>query len=105
MNVEIIYLDVIKSLYKAGLPEGNIFDFTSSRILKFEYKWNTEMKRKAILDKYKNMRKDGPKHIHEKSVNKSDRSMSAKTAKSTKNDKLSKGDISPEKAKPKPTKK
>lgn len=83
---------MIKSLYKAGLPEGNIFDFTASRVLKFEHKWNTEQKRKAILEKYKNMGKDDPRAILEKSVNKSERSMSAKTAKSAKNDKPEKAD-------------
>ena len=77
-------LDVIKSLYKAGMPEGNIFDFTSSRILKFEHKWNTEQKKKAILDKYKHMGKEDPKAILERSMAKSERSVSAKTTKSTK---------------------
>lgn len=80
-------IDVIKSLYKAGMPEGNIFDFTSSRILKFEHKWNTEQKKKAILERYKNMGKEDPKAILERSVNKSERSMSAVTAKSAKKDK------------------
>jgi len=81
----VITSDVIKSLYKAGMPEGNIFDFTSARILKFEHKWNTEQKKKAILDKYKNIGKEDPK-ILEKSIAKSERSMSAKTAKSKKDE-------------------
>lgn len=52
------YEYVIKSLYKAGLPEGNIFDFAASRILRFEHKWNTEQKKKAILERYKNYGKE-----------------------------------------------
>ena len=48
-------VDVIQSLYKAGMPEGNIFDSASSRIAKFEHKWNTEQRKKAYIDKYKLM--------------------------------------------------
>jgi hypothetical protein len=66
------------------MPEGNIFDFTSSRILKFEHKWNTEQKKKAILERYKNLGKEDPKAILERSLVRSERSMSAKTAKSGK---------------------
>lgn len=84
MNVLSDYLDVIKSLYKAGMPEGNIFEFTSSRILKFEHKWNTEQKKKAILERYKSMGKEDPKAILERSLVRSERSMSAKTSKSVK---------------------
>jgi hypothetical protein len=51
----VLILDVIQSLYKAGMPEGNIFDFASSRIAKFEHKWNTEQRKKAYIDKYKLM--------------------------------------------------
>lgn len=90
------------------MPEGNIFDFTSSRILKFEHKWNTEQKKKAILEKYKKMGKEDPRAILEKSVNKSERSMSAKTAKSTKSVKALKTEKEapkPDVAKPKPKKK
>lgn len=81
MNVRFIKSDVIKSLYKAGMPEGNIFDFTSSRILKFEHKWNTEQKKKAIVEKYKHMGLD-ERGALERSVARSERSMSAKTVKS-----------------------
>lgn len=73
------------------MPEGNIFDFTASRILKFEHKWNTEQKKKAIVDRYKSLGKENkPKigeSILEKSLAKSERSVSAKTAKSTKSTK------------------
>ena len=45
---------MLKSLCKAGLPEGNIFDYTASKMLKFETKFKTEQKRKAIVERYKN---------------------------------------------------
>lgn len=66
------------------MPEGNIFEFTSSRILKFEHKWNTEQKKKAILEKYKNLGKEDPQAALERSLHRSERSMSAKTTKSAK---------------------
>lgn len=91
MNVVCIYPDVIKSLYKAGMPEGNIFDFTASRILKFEHKWNTEQKKKAILERYKSMGKEDPRALLERSLVRSERSMSAKTAKSVKKEEPAKG--------------
>ncbi len=72
------------------MPEGNIFDFTSSRILKFEHKWNTEQRKKAIVDRYKSIGKEikplAKDAVLEKSLVKSERSVSAKTAKSTKKD-------------------
>lgn len=88
-------LDVIKSLYKAGMPEGNIFDFTSSRILKFEHKWNTEQRKKAIVDRYKSLGKEVKPKIGESVLEKSavsERSVSAKTAKSAKSGKSTKKD-------------
>ena len=69
------------------MPEGNIFDFTSSRILKFEHKWNTEQKKKAILERYKSMGKESPQAILERSIVRSERSVSAKTSKSMKDPK------------------
>ena len=102
MNVRFGYPDVIKSLYKAGMPEGNIFDFTSSRILKFEHKWNTEQKKKAILERYKSMGKEDPKAILERSLVRSERSMSAKTSKSVKKEEpAAKGKDAKEKETPK----
>ena len=86
-------LDVIQSLYKAGMPEGNIFDFTSSRILKFEHKWNTEQKKKAIVGRYKTMgnentakAREGSMPPTERSMVKSERSVSAKSSKTNKKD-------------------
>ena len=88
-----ITLDVIQSLYKAGMPEGNIFDFTSSRILKFEHKWNTEQKKKAIVGRYKTIgnenlvkAKEGSVPPTERSMIKSERSQSAKSSKTNKKD-------------------
>lgn len=73
------------------MPEGNIFDFTASRILKFEHKWNTDQKKKAILERYKSMGKENPQSILERSLVRSERSMSAKTAKSAKKEEPAKG--------------
>jgi hypothetical protein len=47
------YEFILKSLCKAGLPEGNIFDYASTKLLQFETKWKGEMKRKEKLQKYK----------------------------------------------------
>ena len=47
------YEFILKSLCKAGLPEGNIFDFASGKQLQFESKWKTEQKRKEKLLRYK----------------------------------------------------
>ena len=47
------YEFILKSLCKAGLPEGNIFDFASSKQLQFESKWKTDQKRKEKLQRYK----------------------------------------------------
>ena len=59
-------IDVLKSLCKAGLPEGNIFDYTASKMLKFETKFKTEQKRKAIVERYKNYdkRKQEEEELH-----------------------------------------
>ena len=46
------YEYILRSLCKAGLPEGNIFDYTASKLIKFETKWKTEQKKKAIVQKY-----------------------------------------------------
>ncbi len=46
------YEYVLRSLCKAGLPEGNIFDYTASKLMKFETKWKTDQKKKAIIQKY-----------------------------------------------------
>lgn len=43
------YEYILRSLCKAGLPEGNIFDYTASKLVKFETKWKTEQKKKAIV--------------------------------------------------------
>lgn len=91
---------MIKSLYKAGMPEGNIFDFTATRILKFEHKWNTEQKKKAIVEKYKKMGNEEREAL-EKSIARSERSMSAKTVKSTKKEKGGKDEPAKDKAKAK----
>lgn len=79
---------MIQSLYKAGLPEGNIFDFAASRISKFEHKWNTEQRKKAYIEKYKHMGtgKDLP---NEKSAF-GERPTSAKSNKSAKSAKSNK---------------
>jgi len=86
-------LDVIKSLYKAGLPEGNIFDFTANKLLKFETKWKAETKKKEILDKYKNFGKE--KEMEEKAIldklNKSALSARSQSAKKDKEEKSVKG--------------
>lgn len=71
------------------MPEGNIFDFTASRILKFEHKWNTDQRKKAIMQRYKSMGRGKPddlggSKILERSIAKSERSLSAKTTKSKK---------------------
>jgi len=47
------YEFILKSLCKAGLPEGNIFDYASTKLLQFETKWKGEMKRREKLMKYK----------------------------------------------------
>jgi hypothetical protein len=47
------YEFILKSLCKAGLPEGNIFDYASTKLLQFETKWKGEVKRKEKLQKYK----------------------------------------------------
>jgi hypothetical protein len=52
------YEYVLRSLCKAGLPEGNIFDYTAAKLQKFETKWKTEQKRKAIVQRYQNMGKE-----------------------------------------------
>ena len=52
------YEYVLRSLCKAGLPEGNIFDYTAAKLMKFETKWKTEQKRKAIVQKYQNIGKE-----------------------------------------------
>lgn len=83
-------LDVIQSLYKAGLPEGNIYEFASSRIAKFEHKWNTEQRKKAYIDKYKHMG-TGKDPIGEKSAF-GERPTSAKSNKSAKSAKSAKKD-------------
>ena len=46
---------MVQCLYKAGMPEGNVFDFAASRVAKFEHKWHTEQRKKAYIDKYKHM--------------------------------------------------
>jgi hypothetical protein len=69
------------------MPEGNIFEFTSSRILKFEHKWNTEQKKKGIIQKYKNIGAEEAKikaQLEKSIAAKSERSQSAKTTKSKK---------------------
>ena len=47
------YEFILKSLCKAGLPEGNIFDYASTKLLQFETKWKGEVKRREKLMKYK----------------------------------------------------
>ena len=42
------YEYILQSLCKAGLPEGNVFDFASTKLLKFETKWKAEQKKKAM---------------------------------------------------------
>lgn len=69
------------------MPEGNIFDFTSSRILKFEHKWNAEQKKKTIIQKYKNIGVEEAKlkaQLEKSIAARSERSQSAKTTKSKK---------------------
>ena len=51
------YEYILRSLCKAGLPEGNIFDYTAAKLQKFETKWKTEQKRKAIVQRYQNLGK------------------------------------------------
>lgn len=46
------YEYILRSLCKAGLPEGNIFDYTATKLMKFETKWKTDQKKKAIVQKY-----------------------------------------------------
>merc|ERR1711974_332605 len=36
-----------------GLPEGNVFDYASTKLLQFETKWKAEQKKKLLLDKYR----------------------------------------------------
>lgn len=57
-NLSLNLVDVLRSLCKAGLPEGNIFDYTASKLMQFETKWKTQQKKKAIIAKYKNMGKE-----------------------------------------------
>ena len=45
--------DVLTCLCKSGLPEGNIHDFASAKILQFEKQWKVEQKRKEQLAKIK----------------------------------------------------
>lgn len=66
------------------MPEGNIFEFASSRILKFEHKWNTDKGKKKKLDYYKSLADSQKKNTLEKSMVKSERSVSARTVKSAK---------------------
>lgn len=52
------YEYILRSLCKAGLPEGNIFDYTASKLIKFETKWKTDQKKKEIVQKYQNIGKE-----------------------------------------------
>ena len=50
-------VDVLRSLCKAGLPEGNIFDYTSKKLLAFEVKRNTQLKKESIIKGYQTIGK------------------------------------------------
>lgn len=47
------YEYVLKSLCKAGLPDGNIYEFAALKVLKFEKNFTNEIKKKEQLLKYK----------------------------------------------------
>jgi hypothetical protein len=49
------YEYILRSLCKAGLPEGNVFDYTATKLMKFETKWKTDQKKKAIVQKYQQL--------------------------------------------------
>jgi hypothetical protein len=44
---------VLRSLCKAGLPEGNVYEYSALKILKFEKKFRAEQRKKELLLKYK----------------------------------------------------
>lgn len=46
-------LDVLRSLCKAGLPEGNVYEYSALKILKFEKQFRAEQRKKELLLKYK----------------------------------------------------
>ena len=43
--------DILKSLCKAGLPEGNIYDYAANKLLQFERIWKAEQKKKEQVNK------------------------------------------------------
>ena len=43
---------MLRSLCKAGLPDGNVYEYSALKVLKFERKFNAEKKKKELLSKY-----------------------------------------------------
>ena len=43
----------MRSLCKAGLPEGNVYEYSALKILKFEKKFRAEQRKKELLMKYR----------------------------------------------------
>lgn len=93
------YEYILTCLCKAGLPEGNVFDYASMKLLKFETKWKAEQKKKQILKKYKDLGKDKEKEEEEKEKKKKALALEAKQAEEPKG-----GKDKPKEAKPEPAK-
>ena len=47
------YEYVLRSLCKAGLPDGNVYEYAALKMLKFEKKFKAEKRKKELLEKYK----------------------------------------------------
>lgn len=43
----------LRSLCKAGLPDGNVYEYAALKMLKFEKKFKAEKRKKDLLEKYK----------------------------------------------------
>lgn len=43
---------MLRSLCKAGLPDGNVYEYAALKVLKFEKKFNAEKRKKELLEKY-----------------------------------------------------
>ena len=64
LDILLINQDVLESLCKVGLPQGNVYEFMAMQVQKFDKKVQAEQKKLNMLEEYKH----NLKKLQEKSL-------------------------------------